>query len=77
MTFAKRRTPFGKYDVTDAVRRAGSRPDARASAPRLGRPTRIDAAKVRAMKAKGVWATEIAKAVNIGRASVYRAFEGA
>ena len=37
------------------------------------RPASIDAAKVRAMKAKGMGATEIAKALKIGRASVYRA----
>jgi DNA invertase Pin-like site-specific DNA recombinase len=42
-----------------------------------GRPASIDAAKVRAMKAKGMGATEIAKALKIGRASVYRALEGA
>jgi DNA invertase Pin-like site-specific DNA recombinase len=40
-----------------------------------GRPASIDAAKVRAMKAKGMGATEIAKALKIGRASVYRALE--
>jgi DNA invertase Pin-like site-specific DNA recombinase len=38
-----------------------------------GRPASIDAAKVRAMKTKGMGATEIAKALKIGRASVYRA----
>lgn len=38
-----------------------------------GRPASIDAAKVRTMKAKGMGATEIAKALKIGRASVYRA----
>jgi DNA invertase Pin-like site-specific DNA recombinase len=32
---------------------------------------------VRAMKAKGLGATEIAKALKIGRASVYRALAGA
>jgi DNA invertase Pin-like site-specific DNA recombinase len=42
-----------------------------------GRPASIDAAKVRAMKAEGMGATEIAKALKIGRASVYRALEGA
>jgi DNA invertase Pin-like site-specific DNA recombinase len=42
-----------------------------------GRPASIDAAKVRAMKAGGMGATEIAKALKIGRASVYRALEGA
>jgi DNA invertase Pin-like site-specific DNA recombinase len=41
-----------------------------------GRPASIDAAKVRAMKAKGMGATQIAKALKIGRASVYRALEG-
>ena len=40
-----------------------------------GRPASIDAAKVRAMKAEGMGATEIAKALKIGRASVYRALE--
>jgi DNA invertase Pin-like site-specific DNA recombinase len=42
-----------------------------------GRPASIDAAKVRAMKAEGMGATEIAKALKIGRASVYRALEDA
>ena len=42
-----------------------------------GRPASIDAAQVRAMKAQGMGATEIAKALKIGRASVYRALEGA
>jgi DNA invertase Pin-like site-specific DNA recombinase len=40
-----------------------------------GRPASIDVAKVRAMKAAGLGATEIAKALGIGRASVYRALE--
>jgi len=38
-----------------------------------GRPSSIDASKVRAMKAEGMGATQIAKALKIGRASVYRA----
>jgi hypothetical protein len=33
-------------------------------------------ARVRAMTAEGMGATEIAKALNIGRAPVYRALEG-
>jgi DNA invertase Pin-like site-specific DNA recombinase len=37
-----------------------------------GRPASIDPAKVREMKAQGIGASEIAKALNIGRASVYR-----
>jgi len=40
-----------------------------------GRPASIDVAKVRAMKAEGMGATEIAKALKIGRASVYRALQ--
>jgi DNA invertase Pin-like site-specific DNA recombinase len=37
-----------------------------------GRPASIDVARVRELKAQGLGATEIAKALNIGRASVYR-----
>lgn len=37
-----------------------------------GRPASIDADKVRALKAEGVGASEIAKRLGIGRASVYR-----
>jgi Helix-turn-helix domain of resolvase len=40
-----------------------------------GRPAPIDAAQVRAMKAQGKGASEIAKALKIGRASVYRVLE--
>jgi DNA invertase Pin-like site-specific DNA recombinase len=40
-----------------------------------GRPPSIDASKVRELKQKGVGASQIAKALNIGRASVYRALE--
>jgi DNA invertase Pin-like site-specific DNA recombinase len=46
---------------------------AKAAGVYKGRPASIDAAQVRAMKAKGMGATEIAKALGIGRASVYRA----
>jgi DNA invertase Pin-like site-specific DNA recombinase len=35
----------------------------------------IDASQVRAMKAQGLGASEIAKALKIGRASVYRFLE--
>jgi DNA invertase Pin-like site-specific DNA recombinase len=41
-----------------------------------GRPASIDAEQVRALKAQGMGASEIAKALKIGRASVYRALEG-
>jgi DNA invertase Pin-like site-specific DNA recombinase len=37
-----------------------------------GRPASIDAAKVRDLKKKGMGPSEIAKALKIGRASVYR-----
>ena len=37
-----------------------------------GRPPSIDAAKVAALKAEGFGATEIAKRLKVGRASVYR-----
>ena len=40
-----------------------------------GRPPSIDAAQVREMKSQGLGATEIAKALKIGRASVYRVLE--
>jgi DNA invertase Pin-like site-specific DNA recombinase len=42
-----------------------------------GRPASIDAARVRELKAGGMGATEIAKALKIGRASVYRVLEAA
>jgi hypothetical protein len=40
-----------------------------------GRKPSVDPAKVNQMKADGVGATEIAKSLKIGRASVYRALE--
>ena len=40
-----------------------------------GRPASIDQARVREMKAGGLGATEIAKALKVGRASVYRVLE--
>lgn len=42
-----------------------------------GRPPSIDAAKVAALKAEGWGATEIAKRLKIGRASVYRTLASA
>ncbi len=38
-----------------------------------GRPASIDAERVRTLKAQGIGASDIAKALKIGRASVYRA----
>jgi DNA invertase Pin-like site-specific DNA recombinase len=49
---------------------------AKAAGVYKGRPASIDAARVRELKARGLGATEIAKALKIGRASVYRALEG-
>jgi DNA invertase Pin-like site-specific DNA recombinase len=40
-----------------------------------GRPASIDAARVRELKAGGMGPTQIAKALKIGRASVYRVLE--
>jgi DNA invertase Pin-like site-specific DNA recombinase len=45
---------------------------AKAAGVYKGRPPSIDAAKVRQLRAKGMGASEIAKALKIGRASVYR-----
>jgi DNA invertase Pin-like site-specific DNA recombinase len=50
---------------------------ARAQGVYKGRPLSIDGQRVREMKAGGMGATEIAKALKIGLASVYRALEGA
>ena len=46
---------------------------AKAAGVYKGRPPSIDASKVRDLKTKGLGASEIAKALKIGRASVYRA----
>ena len=51
--------------------------DAKARGVYKGRKASIDPAKVREMAAQGIGATAIAKALKIGRASVYRALEGA
>jgi DNA invertase Pin-like site-specific DNA recombinase len=40
-----------------------------------GRPASIDATQVRALKAQGKGASEIAKALKIGRASIYRVLD--
>jgi hypothetical protein len=50
---------------------------AKAAGVYKGRPVSIDSAQVRAMKAQGLGASEIAKALKIGRASVYRVLEAA
>ena len=48
---------------------------AKAAGVYKGRPASIDAEKVRELKKKGLGASDIAKALKIGRASVYRALE--
>ena len=49
---------------------------AKAAGVYKGRPASIDAARVREMRAQGIRPTEIAKALKIGRTSVYRALAG-
>ncbi|PZA10987.1 recombinase family protein [Rhodopseudomonas palustris] len=49
--------------------------DAKARGVYKGRKPSIDAAKIKALKAEGMGPSAIAKALNIGRASVYRALE--
>jgi DNA invertase Pin-like site-specific DNA recombinase len=49
---------------------------AKAAGVYKGRPASIDPERVLALKAQGMGASEIAKALNIGRASVYRALAG-
>lgn len=51
------------------------RAKAKAAGVYKGRPASIDAAQVRAMKAQGLGASEIAKALKIARASVYRVLD--
>jgi len=69
------------FPISDAlVDRAKAEGIAKAKAAGVykGRPASIDVTKVREMKAQGMGASEIAKALKIGRASVYRALgEGA
>jgi DNA invertase Pin-like site-specific DNA recombinase len=48
---------------------------AKAAGVYKGRPASIDAARVRELKAQGPGGTEIAKALGIGRTSVYQILE--
>jgi len=48
---------------------------AKAAGVYKGRPALIDAVRVRELKAQGLGPTEIAKALKISRASVYRVLE--
>ncbi len=56
-------------------RQAAGIAKAKAAGVYKGRPAEIDVESVRRMKAEGKGATEIAAALGIGRASVYRALE--
>jgi DNA invertase Pin-like site-specific DNA recombinase len=49
---------------------------AKARGVHKGRKASIDAAKIKLMKAEGMGPSAIAKALKIGRASVYRALTG-
>jgi DNA invertase Pin-like site-specific DNA recombinase len=49
--------------------------EAKAKGVYIGRKPSIDVAKVRAMKAEGLGATAIARALGIDRSSVYRLLE--
>lgn len=60
---------------SDASRDQTGIAKAKAAGVYKGRPASIDVAQVRAMKAQGLGASEIAKALKIGRASVYRVLE--
>jgi DNA invertase Pin-like site-specific DNA recombinase len=46
------------------------------AAAKAGRPPSINPGDVATLKARGLGATEIAKRLKIGRASVYRVLEG-
>ena len=46
---------------------------AKAAGVYKGRPASIDVSQVRRLKENGMGPSEIAKAINIGRASIYRA----
>jgi DNA invertase Pin-like site-specific DNA recombinase len=50
--------------------------DAKARGVYRGRKASIDTARVKALRAQGMGASDIAKALKIGRASVYRVLEG-
>jgi DNA invertase Pin-like site-specific DNA recombinase len=63
-------------EIRKGAPKAGGIVNTKAAGVSKGRPASIDAAQVRAMKAQGLGASEIAKALKIGRASVYRVLEG-
>lgn len=64
---------FAQFET--AIRRERQREGidkAKAAGVYKGRPAKIEEAEVRALKAEGLGATEIARRLGIGRASVYR-----
>ncbi len=67
--FAEFETNLRKERQTEGIAKA------KAAGVYKGRPPSIDVTKVRELKQKGFGASEIAKALKIGRASVYRALD--
>jgi DNA invertase Pin-like site-specific DNA recombinase len=67
-TCAQQQRPIQYFDYQTKTCRKG----AKNKTPVTERPASIDVTKVRQLKAKGMGASEIAKALKIGRASVYR-----
>jgi Helix-turn-helix domain of resolvase len=70
-------TASGEW-VNDPAARAptpGGIAKAKAAGIYKGRPASIDGARVRELKAGGMGPTDIAKALKIGRASVYRVLD--
>jgi DNA invertase Pin-like site-specific DNA recombinase len=62
------------HEMSKELSRPGRQPDD--SPGRFSRSSPlVDAARVRELKAQGMGPTEIAKALKIGRASVYRVLE--
>jgi DNA invertase Pin-like site-specific DNA recombinase len=62
---------FAEFE-TNLRRERRSKDIAKAAGVYKGRPPPIEAARVREMKAQGMRPVDIAKALQIGRASVYR-----
>src|SRR5258705_6874010 len=67
--FAEFKTNLRKERQAEGIAKA------KAAGVYKGRPPSIDVMKVRDLKEKGLGASEIAKALKIGRASVYRALD--
>jgi DNA invertase Pin-like site-specific DNA recombinase len=66
---------FAAFENLRKERQAEGIAKAKAAGVYKGRPPSTDVMKVRALKKKGLGASEIAKTLNIARASVYRALD--